>query len=428
MRKTITKITEILLYLFVFLLPVQTRWLFNDNMLNGSFWEYGSYSLYGFDILLIALFILTLFISKKSNLKLNQFSLALLFFLTVCFFSLYWAIDKELAFYYFARIFLSSLILYFVILNIKFRPLYIGVALMSAGIIQSILAIYQFMAQKIVASKWLGMAFHAPYILGDQVIEYDVGRVLRSYGTLPHPNILAGFLGVAIIISFGVYLSTNKNWIKYFSIASITINSAGLFFTFSRSAWLGLFISIFFFGLLVFWIYHKRELTFIKLITALILPFILLSIIYPQLIFTRFTVEERLEQQSITERADYTAQSFELIKNYWPTGIGIGNYTLAIHDKIDDKLKTWEYQPVHNIFLLAFAELGVFGLIFYIFLTITVLKNIDLKNNLKISFGICFIFFAIISLFDHYFWTIGSGLFIFFLLYILNANFYQKKL
>ena len=53
--KKIRKIIEYGLYLLVFLLPWQTRWIIKAGMINGGYSEYGTISLYGTDILLIIL-------------------------------------------------------------------------------------------------------------------------------------------------------------------------------------------------------------------------------------------------------------------------------------------------------------------------------------------------------------------------------------
>ena len=53
-QKKLNKIIEYGLYLLVFLLPIQTRWIIKAGELN----EYGTISLYGTDILLIILAVL----------------------------------------------------------------------------------------------------------------------------------------------------------------------------------------------------------------------------------------------------------------------------------------------------------------------------------------------------------------------------------
>jgi len=46
------------LYLLFFLLPLQTRYLLFESRIHGQFWEYGSFSLYITEILLLTLVII----------------------------------------------------------------------------------------------------------------------------------------------------------------------------------------------------------------------------------------------------------------------------------------------------------------------------------------------------------------------------------
>ena len=55
--RRIEKIIEYGLYLLIFLLPVQARWIIRAGELNGGYSEYGTVSLYGTDILIIIILI-----------------------------------------------------------------------------------------------------------------------------------------------------------------------------------------------------------------------------------------------------------------------------------------------------------------------------------------------------------------------------------
>jgi len=63
-KKLIEKILEGGIYLWVFLLPWQTRLIVSPGTLNGDSWEYGTISLYGLDILLFILIILKIFVGS----------------------------------------------------------------------------------------------------------------------------------------------------------------------------------------------------------------------------------------------------------------------------------------------------------------------------------------------------------------------------
>src|SRR3989338_7542924 len=53
-----TRVVRYLLLLSVFLLPWQSRWIFKEELLNGSVFEYGRLSLSLIEILLILVFVL----------------------------------------------------------------------------------------------------------------------------------------------------------------------------------------------------------------------------------------------------------------------------------------------------------------------------------------------------------------------------------
>ena len=66
--KLLKKTIEYIFYLFIFLLPWQTRWMWHLGELNKGHWEYGTMSLYGTDMILtvlLALGIIWYFKSQK---------------------------------------------------------------------------------------------------------------------------------------------------------------------------------------------------------------------------------------------------------------------------------------------------------------------------------------------------------------------------
>ena len=50
-----------------------------------------------------------------------------------------------------------------------------------------------------------------------------------------------------------------------------------------------------------------------------------------------------------------------------PLGIGLSNFTLAMPDYTFIKLAPWEYQPVHNIYMLLANETGLIGLFVFFY-------------------------------------------------------------
>ncbi len=78
MKNKLQKIIEYGLYLFLFILPWQTRWIIKEGEINGGYFEYETYSLYGSDILLIVvLFLAGIYFFRKrkevSKLKVKKY-------------------------------------------------------------------------------------------------------------------------------------------------------------------------------------------------------------------------------------------------------------------------------------------------------------------------------------------------------------------
>jgi len=139
-------------------------------------------------------------------------------------------------------------------------------------------------------------------------------------------------------------------------------------------------------------------------------------LIFKDLINSRIEQQDRLEQKSINERAFLNQQSYQIIKNNWLSGVGLGNYILHVYKNINSNLNTWEYQPVHNVYLLILSELGILGLLSYLSIFIyTIFNKIKQKNYL---FILAIFAILIINFFDHYFWTSWSGLIISFIVLI----------
>jgi O-antigen ligase len=340
------------------------------------------------------------------------------------FISIFFAPDKVLAFYrYF--IFLLGLGFFWLIVKVEYNKTKMAIVFLSGLIIQGVFAVQQFLNQGTPAFKWLGLAAHSPADLGVSVIE-TVGfggvpeRWLRAYGSLDHPNILGGLMAIGLIIIISVIVNhqriNNKktDWRFITYNLSFVILSAGLIFSFSRSA-----LVSFAFGLIVFFIFYfiKKDWLALKRIGgSAVLFVVLLSLIfinYQNLFYTRASTSTRLEAKSFSERKMYLDDSFSLIKNNWLFGVGIGNYTKALSEK--DLRRPWYYlQPVHNVFLLVWAEAGIFSLLFFIALLACLFWQAIKKNNV-LGLSVLAIL-AIIMIFDHYLWSLHFGILFFWLL------------
>ncbi len=424
--KNIQIVKEYLFYLFVFLLPWQTVWIIQEKFIQGKKWQWDTQGIYLFELVLI-LWLLISFYSQgwqkykhffqqafSQNYGVKFFSLLLGW----SFLSIFWSNNHSLTFYHSLIIFLS----YLLYINLLFLAPTLSFTKTIAFFITSLtlssfMAGQQFFTQTSWSNKWLGISSHSLNFGGTAKLALsNSGKWLRAYGSFPHPNILGGFLAVSLILLIAIYFKQKSFKKQLFILFLIGWQFFILLATFSRSAWLG-----FSFALLFLIIYFKnnyiksnfKKIT--RLALSLILSFSLFFFFYSPLILNRFQNQSIQEKSAFTERLSYFYQSLTIIQKHFYLGIGLGNYTDYLHSHFSSSWALWQYQPVHNIYLLLFSELGLVGLILFL-LFISVSFHLSLKNNRHQAhlpfLNSILIALLIISFFDHWLWTQVSGWFL----------------
>ena len=442
---TLKKLTEYGLYLLVFLLPIQTRWIIRPGELNGGYFEYGTISLYATDIILLVvllLFAIDLFKNKKItprfaeamrgknqkskiiNLPVILAGLELVVFISCCF-----ADDKLIAFYKYAW-FLLGIGFFFLIVKANYSRLKLLFSFFLGVFLSASLGIWQFLNQNSFANKWLGLAKHDPAELGVSVVEVigNLGfgeRWLRAYGSLDHPNMLGGLLALGAIIIIITILRLKKTenkkttvGYKYIILTSyflLLTSCFSLFFTFSRAAWLA-FVTGLFVVLIIALIKKDRfqQIQILKIILVFgILVFILFTN-FQNLVLVRVKGESRLEQKSNIERFESNKLALDMFRDNWLVGVGMGNYTMELAKTNPDN-PAYFYQPTHNAYLLIAAEIGILSIALFLYLIFNFIHYI-LKSK-EIEKIALIISLVILLTFDHWLWSLHFGiLFLFFIL------------
>ncbi|MFA5047975.1 MAG: O-antigen ligase family protein [Patescibacteria group bacterium] len=451
MPQNYKKVIQKLLYLFVFLLPWQMMWIFDEQFINGRKWQYGTGVIYITELILWLAAIICFFgiikyhglsgikqkiVARSHNFKWNVktvfiFSVWLLMVWSLI--SISWSGNHGVAFYVWFHLLEGILFLSLCLLTqAKIRK--ISWAVVGAGLIQAVLAIWQFANQEVVANKFFGLASHRPELAMDIVVENFFGRWLRAYGGLAHPNILGGFLvGVMLIILFLYFTGgrqTINDWLKRIFLAvSLVIVEIGLFFSFSRSAWLSAIIGLIAFVLFLIlnksvdtnWPIKKDRKFFYdltRIIFYLVFTGIILLFIYQPLLSSRVASGGRLEQRSNEERILYTQQAGQIISSHWLLGTGLGNYTYELSQSYPQN-NGWELQPVHNIFILILSELGLVGLLAFLGVLATSMVLAIKRNRLFLGLALMLV---IVGFFDHYLWTQYFGLIWWWLVLVYLTN------
>lgn len=417
---TITSLEQWLLYAFLFALPWQTRFIIRQSAV-----PFEQISLYGFDIILIVLLIVSGIKNRHHLFQKNVTIIWLmLLFIGWSILSLFFATDLVLGLYWLVRLLLAlgliwSLGMYRVHLK------HIAWVLSIAISIQALIGIGQFIFQDdLIHTKWLGMAQQESSVLGTAVVETETGRWLRAYGSQSHPNILGGLVLIGLLLNSYLitYYYNNKalddTLLKKIILSATSIILVlGLWVTFSRSAWLAalvVFLAVLAINPLHTFNKHKTQ------ILAAIAIVIISSILYHPLIKSRFNSDNRIERISIDDRSSQFDEAYALATKNPVVGIGLGNYTTALAEVFPLK-PSFSLQPVHNMFLLLISEIGFIGLLLWLLI---MRQTIISYNKPPALFTGIFAAIVIISLFDHYFWTIPSMYFL--LWFIIGVLFYAE--
>lgn len=347
-------------------------------------------------------------------------------------------------------------------------------AIILAAFVQSVIAIYQFLAQKSIGLAFLGETHLGAEWPGIAKIIIHGESVVRPYGLFPHPNVLAAFIGFAIILVLTYsFLVTRKLFHveqsrTYHRLVLATLGFVFLI-AFSKAAMASLILAVFY----ICWqLFHVEQLdkksdnisslhvprgTFPYLknpivnfstwsMRSLLLGMFhveqLFRILIAVLIFLITVIVARsldwqyFLYQPAYERWHYVQGFYGMIKDSFWLGLGIGQSVYLMQHFIERILFDWQFQPIHDLILLIWTEVGLIGLILFGYLCSTWNKitqiprmfhveqsskkfGSDLNNVPRgtiypsviesiFSRGIL-LYVMLTSLFDHYYWDIQQG-------------------
>lgn len=408
------KATLSLFYLLLFFLPIQLgrHFSFPFSFISGIRSDYLLPTLFLTDILILLIFVSAIFsfFKKKKKFLLKQKGKTLLIFSLIVFayllFSSFFASNFWVAFYKLLKI-TEFFFLGLVIIRLKPSFLTSFFFLSLSVAYSSMLAVGQFFWQKSLGGFfwWLGERTFYAATPGIANFSFNGRLVLRSYATFPHPNVLGGFLALFLPLALFLLLAKAKslNKVLYFwFLLAFLLGFIALFFTFSRAAWIATV-----FGILMVILERQKKITKwlkekIKLFLVLFYTLLIFSIVIP-LIFSRISF---LSSASLKERAELISASFKLIEKAPFLGVGLNNFILKSGPFLKPALSFFLFQPVHNIYLLVFAETGVIGLFIFLIGLVMAFKR-SLKNFPLLSLSLIQLY--LLGFFDHYLFTLQQS-------------------
>lgn len=219
--------------------------------------------------------------------------------------------------------------LYLLIVNEEPDLLWVLVPIL---VLQSSVAIGQFVIQQDLGLHWLGELNLDPTVRGTSIVMNGEQRWLRGYGLTTHPNSLARTLTLSWFMLL-VLTHKRQGLARTIAIAALVVGGGGLLATLSRWSWITLAICL---GIML--VPYALALAQARTVprlsrpallaaAALAIVLILFGVVYGGAVFGRFfDLGNPVESFSRFERLRDMQVSWQVIQTSPVTGVGPGGY------------------------------------------------------------------------------------------------------
>ena len=310
--------------------------------------------------------------------------------------------------------------------------------LLISGAIQASIGLAQFALQRTLDLTDLGELVMRPEWSGASVVTVGGIPTLRAYGLTQHPNLLGGYLMVAVLIGGGLALAQRTpRWQTIAAISLTGVSFAGLLVAFSRAAWLGLAIG----GLVALGLLARPAVRVRVGWRAAVAMMVVLSAVGIVFLMTQWPLlrprlglsVEGVEIRSVDERSGLEAGAWTLIREHPWLGVGYGNFSIALWQRNPPGLEAYPiFQPVHRVPLLVLAELGLPGAALWLILALGPWVTIwrrrktwpgpDVPAALVVATAGAIAALTVVSWFDFYPWFSQQGRLLMWILWGLWAG------
>jgi hypothetical protein len=425
-------------YAFLLALPLQTRIILWSG--RAPFSEWFSVSLWGTDILFLLLCVLAV-VRDRSWLgrRADAADLLAVALVLITALSTARAPIPLLALVGTLRVALSVLLFWYVrtVALRRFDADHSVLVFVVGALGQAMLGLAQYMAQHDLGFRMLGETLLRTHMRGVAVF-YDAAgdQVLRAYGSLPHPNVLAIVL---LLAAFGllwlfVQHDTHHRGHRFVWGSAGALLTWGIAATFARTV-LGagaLAVGVLTTAILIPASRAWANISVIRRRLVMALLFCAASGVlfgvsqWPQ-VKARMAVSSR--EEAVTLRIAFNREALQsgsgwAMRVNW-AGVGVANFVPWL-ERWDPGIPKNLVQPAHNLFLLVYTETGVVGVLVLGLWIAAVIRNgwLAWSKQPALRAGLFCIAGALLlcALLDHFFWTLQQGRLLWWLTWAIIAG------
>lgn len=282
---------------------------------------------------------------RRLRAHLSALDRAVMAFVLISALSLLWSANRGVSIREFRVIIVEPVLLYVLLRQMRLKEqhlLRLADALLLAGVIMSLLGLYQY------------------FVSGDVIVTEGVRRVRGVYSS---PNNLSLLLGRIIPLALAVPIVGRSRRRHLYALALLPLLSC-LFLTYSRGGWLlSLPAALLTIGLLrgvsTSLRRNRRRVTWVAVTAVVLCVLLLLPLIRTQ----RFASLFDLEQGTTFRRLKLWQATWAMIRDHPITGVGLDNFLYHYPDYM--LAEAWQEPDLshpHNIVLDYWTRLGIAGL------------------------------------------------------------------
>ncbi len=241
---------------------------------------------------------------------------------------------------------------------------------------------------------WLGERRFTLTTIGVAQMSVFGEGLIRAYGTFSHPNSMAGFLLVGLLL--WQRLKKEKS-VWYWTVVWLAV--MGIIISGSRTVWVLMALVPIISNMGLHKKSWKRQLGYGLVGVGIFV--LVLGIVGMNYRTSDFV--GGWDNDSLAKRVSLNMVAFKMWRDNFMLGVGAGNFVAKLPEYQSDSQFYW-LQPVHNIFLLAGTEWGMLGIIIVIKFLISNFQFLMKKKNYLIL-GVI----VVTGMVDHYWLTLPQN-------------------